>query len=744
MFLSSVFLIAAGVGATVPLVLHLIQSSRTVQMPFPTIRFLQLADKKSSRRIKMEHWLLWLIRTFIMLMLGCAFAMPMLRTRRLGWLGEAPRDVAIVIDASYSMAYNTGQQTVWQKAIDTAGDIVRGLGENDRFCIYVAREHPEPVVAELIGDKDEGVSQLKGLEMGYTSSRLAPAVVAVNEVLNKEHRRREREVYIITDNQSLPWDSFGREGMAAEGEGAGNVPGKKTVRSLWDPTRIDKYTTVFVVLLGVAVPENVGVGEVDLQPPFVLKGATAKVTARLGHSGVSRSTTMTLYVDDEETGRRSTVVGAPDSGELSFLIPPLRPGTHAARIETPSDSLSVDNTFHFLIHVKDELPTLCIGTEDDTFFIRAALNASVGGTSGVEAKWVTPDAAVEEQFHAYACIFLCNALPVPGQALTALDQYVKTGGLMVVFPGRNAVVADYAIWQCMPGVPTAASEVPFSKRKRLLSWDKPQHPILRPLRSGFATPVVTVRQNLVWEELAQDAEQLISSGAGDPFLVERPYGRGRVLMFAVAADRSWSDFPLSPFYLPIVHQLIEYGVGVGAFTPYLWTTESLPLDEYLPEASRDATIKDPTGKNVSVRSAILDGTTVLHAENLMVPGIYTLTEPGRAHEEPALAINVPREESNLTPLTISDIPGILRVSNLYIAHTREDLLRLLEDHRIGRTFGEHILWAVLILCIVEFCYANFLLRAAPKLTEQLTIEASGKVRGHASIVDGAAERKAEA
>ena len=107
MFVSPVFLIAAAVGALVPLILHLMQNRRRDRMPFPTLRFLKAAEKQSSRRIRMENLLLWLLRTVIMLLLGAAFAMPILRSKGVGWFGDAPRDIAIVIDASYSMGYDT-------------------------------------------------------------------------------------------------------------------------------------------------------------------------------------------------------------------------------------------------------------------------------------------------------------------------------------------------------------------------------------------------------------------------------------------------------------------------------------------------------------------------------------------------------------------------------------------------------------------------------------------------------------
>ncbi|MEI6516328.1 MAG: BatA domain-containing protein, partial [bacterium] len=78
------FFLAFGVALFVPLVLHLIQSSRTVRLPFSTVRFLKLAEKRSSRRIKLENFILLLLRLLLMALLTLAFAMPMIRTKEFG------------------------------------------------------------------------------------------------------------------------------------------------------------------------------------------------------------------------------------------------------------------------------------------------------------------------------------------------------------------------------------------------------------------------------------------------------------------------------------------------------------------------------------------------------------------------------------------------------------------------------------------------------------------------------------
>jgi len=301
----------------------------------------------------------------------------------------------------------------------------------------------------------------------------------------------------------------------------------------------------------------------------------------------------------------------------------------------------------------------------------------------------------------------------------------------VIFPGMRAGADAYAAWTCLPGLPAAIQEVPASLRRRSLLWEQPRHELLIPLRQAAGAPPLGVRRTLVWDKLAPDAVQLASTGPGRPFLLERPFGAGRVLMFSVAADRTWSDFPLSPFYLPLVVQCVDYSTGLGAKAPFYWTTESLPLAGLLPADVRGISLAGPDKRPAPLRSTVQEGRTALVAEDLTRPGIYTFSALNKAEPVNALAINLRRQESDLTPIVAESIAGRLGVPDLYLSEDAPSLERQIEEHRLGRSYGEHLLWAALALVIVEFFYANALLRKKPKLSEQLAVDASGQAHGHA-------------
>jgi hypothetical protein len=688
MFLAPLFLIAAGIGASIPFILHLMQNQKRSRLPFPTVRFLKKAEKNTSRRIRLENFLLWLLRTLIMLSLGFAFAMPMLRTGGVAWLGDTPRDVAIVLDASYSMGYQSDRVAVWDKAIESAVAVVEGLREPDRFCIFLAREQPEAIIAEPIADKLEGVAKLRALQLGYSESRLVPAVNAAMKALLKADAQREREIHVITDNQALPWRPLASGGVEAE---------------------VEPKTALFVSLLGVSAPENTGVVSFDLQPPVARQGSEMRALFKLHHTGPATDSTLSLFIDDREVSRKHVPAAELDSSEPSITIPALSVGVHTARIQTPEDNLSADNAFYFLVRVQEQMPTLVVGAESETLFLRTALRAGFGSANAVES--VSPDKVMAQPLSRYGTVILSNALPLFGQAITAIESYVKAGGVLVIFPGTAAKPDAYAPWSCLPGLPQSTDELPLAQRNRTLTWEQPQNPLVRTLREGIGIPTIAIRRKLTFSGLHEGGQRIVSMGPNQPFLLSRQFGLGHVVLFAVSADRTWSDFPLSPFFLPLLLQCADLGVGAGPKAPFEWATEWLPLSDRFPEWKAPPSLSGPDGLPISIRSSVLEGRSMLDAEKLTVPGFYSLTSSDQPEGKPAIAVNLLRRESDLTPVVEAEIPKQLGVEKAAIAHDLDALRNLISEHRIGRTFGEHLLWLALGLIAIEFVYANFLGRA---------------------------------
>jgi hypothetical protein len=217
---------------------------------------------------------------------------------------------------------------------------------------------------------------------------------------------------------------------------------------------------------------------------------------------------------------------------------------------------------------------------------------------------------------------------------------------------------------------------------------------------------------------------LVTAGDDQPFLTGRAVGRGRVFLFTVGANRESSTFPLTAFFLPVVHQLIRQGAGASVQPPHLTLGAQLPVNEAVPNYRDDDAISMPSGLPLQVKD---NGNRAFFIDALTEPGIYTRAKAGAAEPEPVLAVNTDRSESRLTPASADELAEWTGFKKLLNASDPEELLRLIDEHRNGRSLAEVFLWIALLLTLLEWWIANRALRTQTGATEKMQVDLAGKV-----------------
>lgn len=715
MFANPMFLWALA-AAAIPLMLHMFQRRRTVVTPFPTLRFLKAAQKRSSNRVRLENILLLLLRVLLLCSLAFAFAQPVLRSMTGGFFGRSDRDVAIVIDGSYSMNYEMDRAKVWDTIKDSAEKMISGLKEGDRVCVYLAAETPMPVIEKPTTEHATVVQAIRSLPCTQASAKLEAAVAMAISALEKQEGKREKEVCILTDGQALSWQGFREtsDQEKSEGENA-----KLTISR-----EARKKISFYVLLAGALHPDNSYPSSLKLSPALMLEGQTARISARIGRTGLEKEITATLLVDGEERGRRSLLAEANTETPVEFVLNGLEPGIHIGKVVTPQDALPEDDEFQFLIRVNKQLPALVAGQPEATKYLRAAL---APGAAEESVKVIDPTELENIELRNYQAIFLCDAFPLSGQAILRLEAYVKAGGVLSIFPGASADTSAYGEMKILPAYPDGEEIVPVQEAARTLKR-VPNQPdqivtFMLPLPAG-SVPTIALKRMLTFGKLQENAAELISAGEGNPFLIGRAVGRGRVFLFSVGADRTSSTLPLTAYFLPIVHQLIRQGAGASVQPAHLTLGLSLPAIEAIPNFREDDTINLPSGGNLPIKDS---GNQTWFIESLPEAGIYQRRKATGARPEPVLAVNLDRMESSLTPITEDEIKQFTGFEKIIMARDPEELDRLVNEFRNGRSLTEFCLWLALILTLLEWWFANRALRKQTGATEKMNIDLAGKV-----------------
>src|SRR5438552_14217228 len=104
-FLAPLFF-AALLTLAVPVIIHLTQREKKQVVEFPSLMFLQRIPYQSVRRRRIRDWPLLVMRLAAIALIVLSFARPFLKRGEVALASSmGPREVVVLLDRSYSMAY---------------------------------------------------------------------------------------------------------------------------------------------------------------------------------------------------------------------------------------------------------------------------------------------------------------------------------------------------------------------------------------------------------------------------------------------------------------------------------------------------------------------------------------------------------------------------------------------------------------------------------------------------------------
>jgi len=611
-FLVPAFL--AGLAAlAIPVLVHLRHRERKEPVRFPSLMFLRRIPFRQVRRQQIHHWPLFLLRALAVALLVFAFSRPFLRGRDtpLGAPGAQGREVVILLDRSASMGYGSR----WSRAQSAARQAVNGLGRDDRGSL-VLFDQGASVNARPTSDRTLLLAAIDAARPGAATTRYAPALRAAGEVLTGTHLPR-REAVLVSDFPRTAW----------RGEDLDPLPDGTVLRR---------------VNVGRDSAPNLAVvnAELTVAPTGVV------VRARIAGSGITTPvrTRAILELDGRASGSRD--VSLDRDGIVTVAFDPASVGAAGARgvirLEAP-DSLAIDDVYRFVASGERPLRVLLVQSSTAPPFLRRALEIS--RTPRVE---LTARAGLRAEELVTADVVILDDVAFPGgDAGRRLGEKVRAGGGLIIIAGGAAGGWPTAL------VPTRAGAVVdrLSTGGARLGALRRDHPLFEPFRGPRSGDFGAAR---VWRyrPLSSDSlEVLARHDDGSPALAEAKAGRGRVLLWASALDNVWSDLPLQPVFLPLVHQLAQYAAGWVERAP-AWSVgevSSVAVDPA--DAGSQLLVLSPGGERT--RRDAQNGSLAVSLEE---SGFYEVRE-GRSGGRlmAVIAANPPAEETRLEGFEPDDL-----------------------------------------------------------------------------------------
>lgn len=695
-------------GVLVPIAIHLLNRYRHREIDWAAMELLRRALVVRARQVRLEDILVLVLRCLAVLCIALAMARPRLPAEGARMLGlKAQPGVVIALDASFSMAHRPGVNSRFDRALGRVREILGTLDPGNPLSVVVMGSQPQILLRNVGYNEarlEKVLSQLKPLP-----ERLNLEVcLEETEGLVRELRAPVRECYVVTDAQGATWRELSEKA-------------KLTLREIANLARLSFLS------VGSENSENLAITHFDLASGTLHRGAMARFVVGLHNFGrrPQERVAVKLTIDGVPVDQRTVDVAAPGQAQSVSLFARF---THAGNARLTAsispDPLPTDNVRHAVALAREQVRVLCVDGEpserpyeSETDYLATALAPRRGGPAGplLAVKRIPWLALGSERLADYQAVMLANVPDIRRDQAAALHTYVHQGGGLVVFLGDKIIARlvnarlAYGGESLLPARLLTVAE-PKGESGVGIEVAMAGHPIARGLEAVPRELFGAARFSRYFRvKLLKGGRSVLRfAGTEDPFLVEKSFGLGRVVLFTSSADREWNDLPVNPLYPILLHQSVTYLLRQEherSFTVGEPLTLSLPREA----VQSNVLVRDPTGKDLPLQVAERDGQRLVTYSSPEQPGFCEIRYAAGIPPLVA-AVNVEPAESDVRALMGSELTAALRGLPLRILGWGEDLTLAIRAGRVGHELWRTLLILGLVFLVLEAFLARYFTR----------------------------------
>ena len=634
-FLHPWLLLAAG-GVLAPLLLHLLNRRRSSRRPWGAMMFLAATLAQRRRRILVEEFLLLATRCLIVALAAVAFARPCMAAgeRAVAWIATAAvalvavllgaaaaaswsnrrvrvralvaavalgvfaavsasvdgvraylgavragaRDVAIVLDASSSMAVaGADGRSAFDRARKEIDDFIQSSPRNTAFALVLGGTQPQALTASPVTDR-RLLFQLLDEARPLEGTFQAPDALALAAAVLAQGSQSTKQVVVFGDGQAAGWQFGDAETWSYVSDALGRLPGTPRViwRTLGLPERL----------------RNLTVADVRFSRAAIGTDRDVRVDVTVANNGDEAATPDALLLSIDGRTYTDNTIGQLQPGQrrtVSFRHRFRAPGTHPVKaILDVTDDLPSDNALTRVAAVRRGMRVLVVEgargrrlADQPGVFVALALSPAVaareaqsegqrrqeGAAAPAAPSFVTPtrvaaaDLGSVESLSDYAAVVLADVPRLGTNDAVRLRDYVEAGGGLMAVCGPRARPDFYNGWTDSDGAPllplALVGDAPRKADGVPLDPKSIAHPALAALAADGDLGSAVFEQRWATDP-APSARVGASLASGDALFADRPAGKGRVLQFAAALDPTSGNLVSRQGFLPMVHELVYY------------------------------------------------------------------------------------------------------------------------------------------------------------------------------------------
>ncbi len=624
---------AGAAAVSLPIIIHLLNKRKFRVVDWAAMEFLLNADKKNRRRVQLENLILLLLRCLAIFLIALLIGRPFLPSSMTGGLIDSAQfERIVVVDDSLSMQVRQGNDATWDLAKKQLIDLLRGIAtqpsDNKLTVILTSDPQQRPFNGTQLSSEsiDEVVAAVEKWEPSDGVANLGVALQELETYISSQPANVNRVLYVVSDLRRHDWTGT---------EDNENRPGKIM-------ERLGKLCAgSYVIDVGESEDRNLVISEVRPEGTLVA-GVSSSIDVRVLNAGSVEARDLKVRLTAGEALPLAQDIDRLAPGESKLVTfstsfageaegdAPLPPQQVKIDVVTArqgeDDHLAADSVAFFPARIVAGIPVLVVDGDpsaeygaSESFYLKRALSPRGNVLSGI-----TPQVASEQELESlslnnFQVAFFCNVFRLgerTEEGVKKLEQWVQRGGGLVLMPGDqiDEHFFNENFFRDGNGLsPIRLDEIRGDETET--TWanfriDQAQHPVLS-VFAGQNNPFLdNVKVFRYWhstikpEQLGKDVSVLARWNDADesPAIVEKPFGKGRVIAFSIPADADWTNWSSDPSYLLTMQQLVRYLIGDRATPGMLRVGQPLQQRVDLANYELDATLMGPRELKANVQA----------------------------------------------------------------------------------------------------------------------------------------------
>lgn len=689
-FLAPLFLLG-GLAIALPIVFHLIRRTTRERVVFSTLMFLQPSPPRLTRKSRLEHILLLVLRCLVVCLLALAFARPFFqKPMAAAPATEDARRLVVLLDTSASMR----REGVWAEARRRAEAVIERARPGDQVAVLAFDRGTRTLLGfdewagMGIGDRRAFAAQrLSTVQPTWAATELDHALLAAVEAFESaetaETNLGARRIVVVSDLQ--------------EGSQLSALQGFEWPRGIevdFQVVKPRRRTNAGVQVL--AQTEEAAPAPGDSGTIYRVRVTNAADSQReqfqlawadAAGSPIAGAPVVQAYVPPGQS--RVFLMPEPTSESSSLRAPW---GDRPARVVLSGDEEDFDNTAWVVRAPAEPVPVLFSGRAAETdpaellFYLKRAFQQT---RHHVVQLLVHPPESSLASPPSNATKLVVVTDPLPAEQLRALQPLLSAGATVLAVMKSPALAATIAGLVGVGTLPAEEAPVPDYAMFGQLDFE---HPLLAPFadpRFSDFTKIHFWKHRRVNADALPGARVVARFDDGDPALIEVPVGQGTLFVLASSWRPVDSQLARSSKFVPLLYSLLELSGAIRArHTQYVVGD---PLEWPRALAGPAAQVRQPDGTEVPLAAG---QTRFAHTDQ---PGIYEIVG---ADPPTRFAVNLAPAESRTAPLSADALERLgvpLRDESVHAAKRAEERRRQLH---VSELENRQKLWRWLIVAAV--------------------------------------------